>query len=160
MYFEGALDRINSINWDMFGKPNAESTKVEYLGYEYLRRMAAFYREQSVSRMLPLVTNIAAILGDTEEFRLDCCDVEVPERIRNQSIPGRTLEFYLQLARYADKNTEAAQYMTVYDPLIQLLENGYNFAYKERGLYIYHLALYPLANWYEYYVQAPPAPGF
>ena len=155
MYFESALDRINCIDWNKFGKPDTELAEVEYLGYEYLHRMAVFYSEQSVSPVLPLFTNIAVILGDTEEFSLDCCKLNVPERIRNQPIPRCTLEFYLQLAKYSDQNPNAAQYMSVYAPLIILLENGYNFAYKERGLYIYDLALYPLVNWYEKYLQAP-----
>lgn len=158
MYFENALNRINHINWEKFGKPDAELTEVEYLGYEYLRRIAAFYSQQSVPPILPLVTNIAEILGDTEEFSLDCCKVEVPEKVKGQWIPKCTLEFYLQLARFSDKNPNAVQYISVYDPLIQLLENGYNFTYKERGLYIFDLSLYPLSNWYENYVQAPPMP--
>lgn len=84
MYFENALNRINHINWKKFGNPDAELTKVEYLGYEYLRRMAAFYSQQSVPPILPLVTNIAEILGDTEEFSLDCCKVEVPEKVKGR----------------------------------------------------------------------------
>lgn len=158
MYLKSALDRISHIYWDQFGKPHTELAAVEFMGYEYLRRMAAFFKEQSLPPQFPLITNIAVILGDTDEFTLDCCGVEIPEKIRSQSIPFCTLEFYLQLARFSDINSSAAQYMSVYDPLIILLENGYNFTYKERGLYIYDLALYPLDNWYEKHVQAPPRP--
>ena len=37
MYFENALNKINHINWEKFGNPDAELTKVEYLGYEHYR---------------------------------------------------------------------------------------------------------------------------
>lgn len=158
MYLESALDRVSHIHWDQFGKPHTDLAAVEFLGYEYLRRMAAFFKGQSLAPQFPLITNIAVMLGDTESFSLDCCRVEIPERIRNQSIPRCTLEFYLQLARFSDVNASAAQYMSVYDPLIMLLEHGYNFTYKERGLYIYDLALHPLDNWYEKHIQAPPRP--
>ena len=63
---------------------------------------------------------------------------------------------YLQLAKYSDQNPDAYKYMQVYEPLIQLLEEGFLFTYREGGLMIFGGGLYHLHHWYETYLNKNP----
>ena len=64
MYFNKAVNRINKIEWSKLGKSVDNDEKS--LGYEYLRRMAMFIKEQSLKPINPLCINVASILGDEE----------------------------------------------------------------------------------------------
>ena len=66
------------------------------------------------------------------------------------------MNFYLQLSNYADSNEDAASYIQIYDPLIQLLEQGLIFAFREGGLMIYNSGYYPLSGWHDRFVEASP----
>lgn len=72
-----AIKRINSIKWNNVGKSTSEAEAD--LGYEYLRRLAKFLKEESIVLRKPLASNIAKLLGDVDgEFVIsDCCDSEV-----------------------------------------------------------------------------------
>lgn len=76
--------------------------------------------------------------------------------IKDNALPKAILNFFLQLANYADNNKNAEPYMSIYDPLIQLLEQGYMFGFREAGLMIYNAGYYPLSGWYDRFVEALP----
>lgn len=46
--------------------------------------------------------------------------------------------------------------MQIYDLLIQSLEQGYMFGFKEAGLMIYNAGYYTLSGWYDRFVEALP----
>ena len=56
MYLEKAIDRINNINWNNFGKLGDRSDSD--LVYEYLRRTAKFYKENSVKPAAPFYFDV------------------------------------------------------------------------------------------------------
>lgn len=78
MYLDKALQRINEINWDVVGLNMSKSDT--HLGYEFLRRLARFFKEQSQKPVPPLYANIANLLGDEEVVVLsDYCNKEATE---------------------------------------------------------------------------------
>jgi len=156
MYFDDAINRINRIEWKKSEDvmENAEKD----LGYEYLRKMAEFVNEQELKpNVNPLLVNVASVLGDKSVMNyVEQCSSEVQESLTNNVLPKHILNFYLQLAHYADYNTEAERYLQIYEPLIQLLERGFLFAFKERGFMVYNVAFYPLCGWYERFLNKKP----
>jgi len=149
MYYEDVVNRINSINWEQLNK--IEGGNDNNLGGEYLRRMALFYKEHSIEKH-PFIFNIAEYLGNEETIGVaDCCNMEAQEALKNRSWPRAIVSFYLQLAKYADQKEEAATFLSIYDPLIKLLEKGFDFTYREGGLLIYNACFYSLHDWYERY---------
>jgi len=157
MYYEDAVNRINSINWEQLGK--AENGNNNHLGYEYLRRMAFFYKEHPIKTKykFPFFFNIAEYLGSKETIRVvDCCNADAQEGLKEGSMAEYVVSFYLQLAKYADQKEEAATFLSIYDPLIRLLEKGFYFGIREGGLLIYNGRFYPLNNWYERFLDAEP----
>lgn len=150
MDFKSAVYRINHIPWSALGKTELDSKKQLELGAEYLRRMANFFREQSLTPINPLLTNIAAILGDKEPFQLtEYCSIETEKSLENKSLLKAIVTFYLQLSKYSQHNPKAGTYLPVYEPLIQLMEAGASFGYREGGLLFYQGGFCPLHNWYE-----------
>ncbi len=149
MYLETAIKRINSIDWKRLG--NSENKDDKNLGYEYLRGMAIFFRDQSLIPTNPLFTNVASLLGDKEIIDIvNYCDTKAQEALRDKSLPKTIIMFYLQLAKYSDQTQNGVElYIHIYDPLIQLLEEGFIYAFKEGGLMIYNAKFYPLTNWYK-----------
>ncbi|WP_339285692.1 hypothetical protein [Paenibacillus sp. FSL R5-0486] len=65
MLLENAVSKLNSINWGSVG--TGVSEKDTNLGYEFLRRMAQFYKAEQLKPMPPAFTNVAKLLGDQEE---------------------------------------------------------------------------------------------
>ncbi len=158
MYFDDAINRINKIEWKKLEEAMGDTEKD--LGYEYLRRMAEFVNKQELPPNInPLLVNVAFTLGDRTEINyVEQCSLEVQETLTNNVLPKHILNFYLQLAYYADYNTEVERYLQIYEPLIQLLERGFLFAFREGGLMIYNVAFYPLNGWYERFLNAQPKP--
>lgn len=148
MYFENAIERINKINWNKLGNPASQNEK--NLGYEYLKRMAHFFYIQKLKPMNPLFTNIASLLGDKEIMNImEYCNVDAQEMLEDKSTMKASLTFYLQLAKYSDKNESAGIFLQIYEPLIQLMEEGFVFAFREGGFQIFDAKFYPLYNWYK-----------
>lgn len=157
MYFYEAVNRINKIEWK-----EAEETTENYemdLGHEYLRRMAEFINKQDLEPNInPLFVNVASELGDRAETNyVEYCSLEVQEALINNSLPRYILNCYLQLADYVDHNKELERYLRIYEPLIQLLERGFLFAFREGGFMVYNVAFYPLrGEWYKRCLNAQP----
>ena len=154
MYFEQAIERINNINWSGLSVRGGDDDK--NLAGKYLHRMAVFIRDHSIDRKIYL-TNIAAELGDEGSIDIaDYCRIEAQEVLKRETLPRYMTMFYLQLAKYADQNPDAYEYMQVYDPMIQLLEEGFIYGHRERGIMIYGGTFYPLSNWYEKFLNINP----
>ena len=154
MYFDDAVERINKIDW---GRINMEGGKdAQNLGCQFLHRMAIFTRDHSLTTNYnPLFRNIAAELGDKESIDIaDYCSIEA-QTVLN-TVLRSIIMCYLQLAKYSDQNPDAYKYMQVYEPLIQLLEEGFLFTYREGGLMIFGGGLYHLHHWYETYLNKNP----
>lgn len=150
MYYNKALNRINRVNWLQLGICKDKQRK----GFEYLCRMAGFVEEQSIKPINPLFINIAKILGDEKEIDyVEKCSEETRTVLKNKCAITNMVNFYLQLAHYADENNEAQIYLQIYDPMIQLLEQGYDYEFREAGLMIYNVGLYPLSGWYERFIE-------
>lgn len=62
---------------------------------------------------------------------------------------GKIFGYYLQLAKYADKNPDAFNYLSVYEPLIKIIERGGLFILRHLELDIVQVANFPLHGWYE-----------
>ena len=148
MYFEYAIERINKIDWNNLGNPASQNEK--HLGYEYLKRMAHFFYSQNLKPINPLFTNIASLLGDKEIMNImEYCNVEAQEALEDKSMMKASLTLYLQLAKYSDKNKNAGMFLQIYEPLIQLMEEGFVFAFREGGFQVFNTKFYPLYDWYE-----------
>ncbi|MDT0121069.1 hypothetical protein Q9R46_00325 [Paenibacillus sp. RRE4] len=64
MYLDDTVCRINEINWRKVG--TIVSNEDADLGYEFLRRLALFYKNGGIRPQPPMFTNVAKLLGDTE----------------------------------------------------------------------------------------------
>lgn len=155
MYMNELVERINNIKWDVVGKNSSQSDP--YFGYEYLRRLAKFFKEESIMPIKPVMANIAKLLGDVEE-EIVISDYLSPKTVEfaGEGMSKNILKYYLQLARYADKNPNASKYLSVYDPLIKLLERGGMYILSINELEIVHISRYPLRGWYEMFVAKEP----
>lgn len=93
MYMNKCIKRINSINWDVVGS-NISKSEV-YFGYEFLRRLARFFKEKSIIPRKPLMTNIAKLLGDVDkEFIIsDYCNKETVEFLEKNSYTREVIEY-------------------------------------------------------------------
>ncbi|WP_310938419.1 hypothetical protein [Clostridium sp. SHJSY1] len=151
-----AIERINNIRWNEVGKKASEAEAD--LGYEFLRRLAKFFKEESIKPIVPLVGNIAKLLGDSEKEVVvsDYCNSEVVEFLGENIYKKNIIQYYIQLARYIDKNPDAAKYISVYEPLIKLLEQGGMFVLRIKELEIVNAGYYPLREWYERFVEKEP----
>lgn len=150
------IERINNVKWDLIGK-NASEVEAN-LGYEFLRRLAKFFKEESIKPTPPLVANIAKLLGDAEEEVIisNYCNSEVIEFLGESIYKKNIIQYYIQLARYSDKNPDAIKYLSVYEPLIKLIERGGMFVLKIHELDIVNAAYFPLNGWYERFVEKEP----
>ncbi len=152
MYLDNAVQRINTINWDIVGS-NPSKTDT-HLGYEFLRRLAQFFKEQSIKPVPPLYANIANLLGDSEEVNIsDYCNSEATKFLSENMFVGKIFGYYLQLAKYADKNPDAFIYFSVYEPLIKIIEKGGLFILRHLELDIAQVANFPLQGWYERFLK-------
>ncbi|SHN80783.1 MULTISPECIES: hypothetical protein [unclassified Paenibacillus] len=156
MLLENAVSKLNSINWGSVGTVISEEDT--NLGYEFLRRMAQFFKAEQLKPMPPAFTNVAKLLGDQEE-ELDIsayCSSEAVAYLNQNSYVKRIFEYYLQLAKYAENNTGISQYLDIYEPLIKLFERGGSFTIKPLSLEIIQVSHFPLNNWYEKFVEKDP----
>ncbi|WP_145407691.1 hypothetical protein [Paenibacillus xylanexedens] len=154
MTLEAAVSKINNINW----KNERRFTKGSYFGYEYLRRLSQFYKMNQIRPKSPAFSNIPYLLGDTEgdsEFSTFYNKDMLMVFENNQSIKNIVV-WYLQLAKYADKCPDGSQFLSVYEPLINLLECGGEFFMNNAGLEIKNEGYYPFNNWFERFVDAEP----
>lgn len=153
MYFNNAIERINKIEGRKLEDNLDEQKK---LGYEYLRRMAVFVHEKELKPINPLCINIATILGDSEDDEyIKYCSDEIQTALKNKILPKMIINFYLQLAKFADDNEQASLYLQIYEPMIRLLEQGAEYGFREGGLMIDNVMFFPLGGWYSRFLDAP-----
>lgn len=93
MHLNDTVCRINEINWRKVG--TIVSNEDADLGYEFLRRLALFYKNEGLRPQPPMFTNIAKLLGDTEnEFPIAMyCNPEVLEFIDDYQYLKKYLNF-------------------------------------------------------------------
>lgn len=156
MYLNEAIVRINAIKWDEVGMKCSKTDVI--FGDEYLRRLAKFFNEELIRPMPPIIANIAKLLGDveTEIVISNYCNPETIEFLDKRPYTGTIFQYYIQLAKYADKKPNTSKYLSVYEPLIKLIERGGMFVLRARDLDIIKAGYYPLGNWYERFVMMQP----
>ncbi|KQO04820.1 hypothetical protein [Paenibacillus sp. Leaf72] len=153
MHLEKAILKINNINWKLVGEVNEKGD----LGYEYLRRLAQFFKEKQLKPRQPSFSNLAKLLGDEDEMEISIfCNSDVIEFFNRDASMKSVIEWYLQLARYADKHPDVSPYLCVYEPLIRVLERGGSFYMNNVGLEVKNEGYYPLNNWFEKFVNKEP----
>lgn len=156
MHLEKAISRLNNIHWSSVG--TAANIENADLGYEFLRRLACFFKERQLTPKPPGLSNIADLLGDAEgEIELsEYCSSEAIQFLNGDPNVQRMIKYYLQLARYAEKNSDAQQYLTVYDPLITIIEREGLFSITLREFVVKNGGSYPLSGWYERFIEKTP----
>ncbi|MCG7376399.1 hypothetical protein MH215_05295 [Paenibacillus sp. ACRSA] len=156
MYLNNAVSRINGIKWDMIGA--IVSNKDADLGCEFLRRLALFYKNECLSPQPPMFSNIAKLLGDTENEVLisKYCNPTVLEFVANYQYIKKIFEFYIQLSIYVDRNPKYTEYLNVYEPLIRIIERGGFFVLRPQELDIQNVMYIPLNGWYDRFVSTVP----
>jgi hypothetical protein len=152
MYLNEAIERINNIKWEVVG---TNSKDLGNLGYEFLRRLAHFFKSKGIEPMAPMFSNIAKLLGDVEEVNIsDYCNPCTIEFCNKYTYVKYLFNHYLQLAKYADKNSDVIKYLSVYDPLIKVLERGGMFSLNTHTLEL--CGQFPLYGWYERFAVKEP----
>lgn len=152
------IDRINNIQWEKIG--TNKDPKIKYLGYEYLRRLAKFYKDTNTKVYPPMCSSIIAAitnnikLNESKKFVDTYCNEPAKKAMYCKSGMRAIIEYYLQLAEYSITHPETKKYLDVYEPLIRLLEIGGDYILKNTGLEIRYGGMYPLGNWYERFVDA------
>lgn len=149
MYKDKIIKRINNIKWDEVGTKSWDNEGD--LAYEFLRRLAKFHKDESIKAINPLISNVAELLGDTNG-KVDLskyCNEKTMNALLYDVSRSKIIEYYLQLAIYADINPKAANYMIVYEPLIKVLEKGGDYCLKINSLELRNSAYCPLSGWYE-----------
>lgn len=156
MHLERAISKINDINWSLVGKVANEGD--EDLGYEFLRRLAQFFQVKQLKPVPPGAANIASLLGDIDGKVkvLTYCNSDALEFLNESLYTRKTIEYYLQLAKYADQFPDASQYLGIYELLIRVLERGGCFYLKHNELEIVKRAYYPLSGWFERFINKEP----
>ena len=156
MYFEEAMKRINKIDWNLFGKTVYNKKNLEMVdpGSEYLKKIALFFHEQCIPPRNPLFTNVAELLGYEEKVDIkECCNPIMEDVLKNSYIPKHMIECHLQMAKLVDMEPKYERYLNIYDPMICLMELGFNFSYREGGFMVYGDGFYPLNNWYKGFLE-------
>lgn len=156
MYLERAIFKIDNLNWSLVGTVVTEEDSK--LGYEFLRRLAQLFKTEQLKPMPPAFANIAKLLGDIEdEIKIsNYCNSDAVEFLNKNIYIQRIFEFYLQLAKYADKYPDASQYLSIYELLIKVFERGGSFSIKPLALEITNIAHFPLNEWYTRFVEKEP----
>ena len=155
MYLDNAINRINKIEWKKSMVP--VNKYKHHLGYEYLRRAAIFINKQEIKPINPIFLNVASVLGDEEERNyLELCRPETIAALENKCAQRNMVVFYLQLANYVDKYGAEEEYLQIYDPMIRMLEEGTFYEFRDGGLMVYNVGLYPLHGWYDNFLNASP----
>jgi hypothetical protein len=156
VYLESAKVKINNIHWDKIGTiVTDEDSK---LGYEFLRRLAIFFKEEQLKPLPPAFTNIAKLLGDVEdEIEISMyCSPEAVKFLNKNLYVQSILEYYLQLAKYADELPVVHKYLNIYELLIKVIERGGSFSIKPLSLDITNVAHFPLDEWYTRFLEKEP----
>ena len=153
MIFECAINRINNINWENVGKNDSEINVRS--GCEFLHRLAEFYKKTSNKLYPPLYSNIAEFLGDDKEIDFTkYYNDNTREYLRRWAYSkSKIFEYYLQLALFAEEHNEAKQYLSVYEPLIEICERGGGFVLRKHELEIEPIIYLSLNNWYNRYLD-------
>ncbi len=152
MNLENAIDRINKIDWNELGKPREGHDY--FLAGDFLKRAAVFIKEQGIKPINPLVLDVVAVLGDKEEINyIEYCSLEVKKALENRCTVSYVINSYLKLVDYVNKNKDVEAYLQIYEPMIQLLEMGYAYGYREGGLLFYNGGFFPLNGWYERFLD-------
>lgn len=156
MYLDEAILRVNNIKWDMVGT-NVSKEEVD-LGYEFLRRLANFFKDESIKPIRPFAADIARLLGDadTEINISDYCNSEVDNFLGQNMSKKNIIQYYIHLAKYADEHPHAIKYLSVYEPLIRLLEKGGMYVLRLNELEIEKVCCFPLNGWYERFILKEP----
>ncbi|MCG7376412.1 hypothetical protein MH215_05360 [Paenibacillus sp. ACRSA] len=156
MHIEIAVSRINDIKWNLVGTLVNEGD--EDLGYEFLRELAQFFKKNQLQPVPPAMANIARLLGDFEgEVTVSAyCNLDAVEFLNKSLYTRKTIDYYLQLAKYADDFPDASQYLHIYELLIRVLERGGCFYLKHNELEIEKRAYYPLSGWFERFIDKEP----
>ena len=155
MYMNEAIERINNIKWDLVGK-NISKSDTNY-GSEFLRRLAKFFKDELITPIRPVMTNIAKLLGDESERVVisQYLNKDAMKFIGDDTFKF-IFEYYLQLARYSDENPYAAKYLSVYDPLLKLLEKGGEYTINMNELEIVNGVRLQFRGWYENFKDMEP----
>lgn len=155
MYLDKAITRINNIQWNLVGTTCSKSDGD--LGYEFLRRLAKFFKEEAITPFPPLFSNIAKLLGDDEEVDISYyCNFETTKFLDKDLYIKKPVQHYIQLARLNDKNTKSVEYLCVYEPLIRILERGGSFTLRYHWLEVEKAGDFPLSGWYERFIDKKP----
>ncbi len=156
MYFEEAVKRINKIDWKLFDKTvcSKEDLEIHRLGSRYLKNMALFFYEQHIPHRNPLYTNIAELLGYKEKVDIkEYCNPIIEDVLENCFVPKYMIECHLQMAKLVDMEPKYEKYLNIYEPMICLIELGFNFGHREGGLMVYEVGYYPFYNWYKGFLE-------
>ena len=62
---------------------------------------------------------------------------------------SKIVEYYLKLSQLADRNPEVEKYIKVYEPLIEIFEQGGSFLLRYEGLEIKDICFIPLYTWFD-----------
>ena len=160
MRIEKSLNRINNINWNNFGKLGDRSDSD--LVYEYLRKLAKFYKENPTKPLAPFYVDVVRSLGF--EFDRELTDISLSEFFEERIVENLltshmaeyTIKGYIKLSKFIDENPGYTEYLEIYDPLIRVLERGGKFQYKERGIIVQNSGFFPLSNWCNDFRNAKP----
>lgn len=148
MYLERAIARINNIDWDKVG--TKISTKDGDLGEEFLQRLANFYCETSIKLYPPLLSDIARLMGNSEDMNFDKYYTDKTKNFLCGTIyQSKIIEYYLKLSQLAENNPEVRKYINVYEPLIEIFERGGSFKLRQNNLEIENVIFIPLIDWFE-----------
>ncbi|MGG3283317.1 hypothetical protein [Paenibacillus solani] len=156
IYLDNAVSRINDIKWEEVG--TIVSNEDADLACEFLRRLALFYKNECLRPQPPMFSNIAKLLGDTENELLISmyCNSRVLEFVANHQYIEKLFVFYIQLSIYVDKKPKYTEYLNVYEPLIRILERGGFFVIRPQELEIQNVKYIPLNGWFDKFVSTEP----
>ncbi len=148
MYFEQALTRINNIDWDKVGTNISDENGD--LGVMFLSGLADFYSETLLKPYPPIVSYIAMLMGDKREVSFDEYYSDKTKKFLCQTqYQSKIVEYYLKLSQLADRNPEVEKYIKVYEPLIEIFEQGGSFLLRYEGLEIKDICFIPLYTWFD-----------
>ena len=160
MRIEKSLNRINNINWNNYGKLGDRFDGD--LVYEYLRKLAKFYKENPTKPLAPFYVDVVRSLGF--EFDRELTDISLSEffeeKIVENLLTSRMAEYtikgYIKLSKFIDENSDYTEYLEIYDPLIRVLERGGGYRYKDGGIMVQNYGLFPLHGWCEKFLEKEP----
>jgi len=155
MIFEKAIQKIDNLDWKAIGTASLNNN--DQLAYEFFRRMAVFFKEQKIEPISPRFANISGLLGDTSELIdiQDYCNPESIKYMKKYSGIDLVCSFYLQLARYSEENIEYSKYLSVYEPLLKIIERKGVFIFRVNEMEIVGVSYIPLGGWYDRFINIP-----